>query len=310
MLKLVHKIADSILGRIQRSPMYYKKYNNTAAPRVNLIYSRFARKCAEQYAKQNTGEALGASPVHTEGIQLLPKVFSEEKARSYSEKITALIDVNNSDIVEKDPSGLSIRIQHPMMNLGEDLLDVLRNPEVNRSLEQFFNGYFRIEWAMCYRSIPCDRPASSWLWHSDSYPPHTCKMFLYLTPANVDRGAMQIMNLEDTMAYRDAGYFGQNLDERYDNLEEFAKAKNIPYRPHHVDTQPGDATIFDMNFFHKAVAPKTQFRDVIQFFFLPSLIPWEDQLQQDGIEYLGKLGNVPKDPRIKRTTPATAGGMM
>ena len=297
MLKPLHSIIDVVLKRIQRSSMHYKRYNNTLDPRTNIAYSRFTRECSAVYAKENPGQILAPSPVYTEGMQLLKKVFPEQKATSYSEKITTLIEENNPDVVKKDPSGLSVSIQNPLVHLGNDLVDVLRNEEVNRGLEQFFGGYYRIKWVVCYRSVPCDRPASSWLWHSDSFPPHTGKLFLHLTETTAETGAMEIMNRTDTMAYRDAGYFGQNLDERYAGLEEFAKEHKLPYKPYHFDAMPGDATIFDMNFFHRAVAPRQKFRDVIQFFFLPSMIPWEKQLEKDGIENLGKTGNVPKNPR-------------
>ena len=106
------------------------------------------------------------------------------------------------------------------------------------------------------------------------------------------------MSPADTMAYRRAGYYGQYLGERYANLEEFAKKHNLPHRPFHLDANAGDVTMFDANFFHRAVSPKKDFRDVIQIYCLPNKISWEEQLQIDGDRIMQRQKNgYPNDPR-------------
>lgn len=302
---MLHVLADSVLKRLRRFPLYYQRYNNTLNLTTNLAYTRFAQECAAHYERTVDPLDSPPSPVSATAAMLLRGVFPREKALAYSTHITELVECNDPAVSRpKGEEHLSLRIKEPLKTLDAGLLDVLRSPEVHRALLQFFRGHYRIAWVVCYRSLPTERVSSSWLWHADCFPPHTCKMFLHLTPATADTGAMELMTRADTMMYRRAGYFGQYLSERYADLQDFAKDHGLPYRPFHFEAAPGDATIFDMNCFHRAVPPRTAFRDVIQFFFLPNMIPWEEQLHRDGIDSVGSQagGGFPKDPRVKATS--------
>ena len=106
------------------------------------------------------------------------------------------------------------------------------------------------------------------------------------------------MSVEDTMAYRKAGYFGLG-GQRIKDIEGFAKDHNLPYRPFHIDASPGDATIFNMNFFHRAVSPIEQYRDVVQLFFQPSPIPWDEDYALHGDMLKKPKAGFAKDPRAK-----------
>lgn len=300
MKKKLHNVADRILKRIQRSSFYYRKYNNTLPPRINRTYTQYAQECRKHYESTHGKHHFDPSPIYTDGGMLIKNAFPADRAQQYVDQISDFIERNDEAVDYKDESGLSIGIKEPVQKLGIEILDVLRNPNVHAALLNFFKSNYRIEWATCYRSIPSDKIAGSWLWHSDSFPPHTCKLFLHLTEAKADTGATQLMNKEDTMAYRDAGYFGQQLDERYADLQDFAKEHGLPYRPFHNDAAAGDATILDQNFFHRAVAPRKAFRDIISFFFVPNILPWDEQLEKNGLGSLiiGK-GGVPKDPHPK-----------
>lgn len=229
----------------------------------------------------------------------LRNVYPTEKAHAASVQITELI--RNKDpraVYPKKFGDLQVRIEPPLQTIGTDLLEVFHTEAVHQAMLSFFQGHYRILWVSIYRTIPAERVASSWLWHCDGYPPRTCKLFLHLTPATADTGATEFMNLEDTMAYRRAGYFGQHLGERSADLQSFAQAHNLPYRPFHFDVAPGDATVFDMNFFHRAISPRQEFRDVVQFYLLPNPISWDEQLKKDGLQRLAHVGSgYPKDPR-------------
>lgn len=313
MLPLLHSAADAIIKRIYRSPLYYGRFNNTLSFHINRAYTRYARECSALYIRKHPGEIFDPSPFTIDAATCLHGVFPADKARASSEKITAMIE-NKSESVSRITGleNLSIEIRTPLQSLGPDLLDVLRAPPVDRALRAFFQGYWRIETIGTSRSLPSQERTSAWLWHSDSFPPYTCKLFLHLTPANAERGATEFMNLADTMAYRKAGYFGQFRDERYASLEDFARAHSLPYRPYHCDAEPGDATIFNMNFFHRAVAPKTAFRDIVSFYFLPSPIPWEEHFASHKEELISdnKKSGFPKDPRLEATSTQVQGMMM
>lgn len=300
MMSTLHKAADSLLLKIRRHPLYYKKYNNTLAWKINRSYEKYTQECIEKYAKEHGPVELSDSPLVTDGVLLVKNAMDAERAKGYSEKFSKLIEEKSEWIAQpKDYADLQIRLLEPLRALDAGLMDVFKTPAVHEALLAFFRGHYRIEWVNTFRSIPSDRKASSWLWHSDSFPPHTCKLFLHLTDATAETGATDFMSLEDTHAFRKAGYYGQYLAERYDGLEEFAQEKGLNYRPIHFDAVPGDATIFDMNFFHRAVSPRVRYRDVAQFYLVPNNISWDEQFAKDGVDgmrapHKGYL----KDPRL------------
>lgn len=292
---------DPILKKFRRSYPYVRRYNNTRGLLFNESYERYARKCSAAYAKRHGKQSFGISELSTRSAQHLPGLLSVEKARGYSERISEFVESNNH--VVQDRSGhknLLRTIEHPLRTLDADFLDIFRSPELHKALSTFFRGDYRLAWVSAFRTLPSDLVMSSWNWHSDSFPPHTCKFFLHLTPATEETGATDFMSPADTMAYRRAGYFGDQYgDERQGELESFAKENGLPYRPYHIDVEPGDVTLFNMNYLHRAVAPRTGFRDVLEIFLLPNAIPWDEQLERDGIDSLECDYNhlYPKNPQ-------------
>ena len=309
----LHTAADALIKKIQRSPLYYKKYNNTLSFRINKAYVSYARECSDAYAAKHGPWTMPPSALFHDPAIAFHGAFPAEKARAYSAKISDLIKREDACIYHPLPEhgGSSmVTIKSPLKTLGADLLDVLRFPDVHRSLLQFFRGNYRANGAIAWRSFPTDqKDCSSWLWHSDTYPPHTCKLFVHLTAANTELGATEFMNREDTMAYRRAGYFGQYGNERRSDLDVFAKEHGLPYRPIHIDVEAGDATLFNSNFFHRAIHPKNGFRDVVQFLLLPSPTPWEEEYARDPERLLSAEGGYPKDPRLV-TSSAGPSAMM
>lgn len=304
---VLHKVFDAGLKSIQRSRFYYTRYNNTGPIAMNRLYSRYARDCAEAFTRKNPGVTLPRSPLETTAAFGLKQVFPAAKAMEYSEFISR-------KIAEKDPrfigDELQVRIMTPLATFGDGILEVLRNPTVDDALKAFFKGYYRIESLTASRTLPTNKVTGSWLWHCDTFPPCTCKLFLHLTPANADRGATEFMDRRDTMAFRDAGYFGQFPNERTGHLDEFARMHGIPYRPFHLDAEPGDATLFNQNYFHRAIAPKTAFRDTVQLFFLPNPIPWKEQFDRDPDFLNRNRVSFPKDPAIPGSGSGATDGMM
>lgn len=304
---LLHTAVDGTMKMIQRSRFYYTRYNNTGPIAMNRVYSRYARDCAEAFRRGNPGVELPPSPLATTAAISLKQVFPADRARELSDHITRMIEEGDKRMLKDD---LQVRITTPLATLGIGILDVLKTPAVDQALMNFFRGYYRIESIAASRTLPTDRVTGSWLWHCDTFPPCTCKLFLHLTPANADRGATEFMDRRDTMAFRDAGYFGQFPSERRGDLDKFAREHGIPYRPFHLDAEPGDATLFNQNYFHRAIAPKTAFRDTVQLFFLPNPIPWREQYERDP-DFLNRTAvSFPKDPAVPGSTSSTANGMM
>jgi hypothetical protein len=293
---------DPILKKIRRSSPYTQRYNNSLGLRLNETYLRYQRFCSAQYASRHGRQNFGESRLRTHGAQIFQRVVPPEKARRYSADISRFIE-NNKELVRIDDkhSSLLKTIKHPLQTMGREYLDIFRSPELHKALITYFRGDYRLEWVSAFRTLPSTVIASSWNWHTDANPPYTCKVFLHLTSATADTGATDFMTPADTAAYRRAGYFGDQYGhERMgdEKIQAFAQKHGLPYRPFHFDVEAGDVSLFNQNFLHRAVAPRTGYRDVIEFFLLPNPVPWDEQLAKDGIDRAQvRLPLYPKDPR-------------
>lgn len=300
--KFLQKTVDPLWKKIRRSSLYVGRYNNSLDIRLNETYLRYARYCSAQYAARNGLQNFEPSRLRTHTAQHFPQLVSPEKARAYSDKMSELIRANEElEQVDDTHKSLYRSIKNTARTLGTDYLEIFRSPALHNALLAFFHGDYRIEGISAFRILPSEVVASSWNWHTDANPPYTCKAFLHLTPANGETGATEFMTPADTDLYRRAGYFGDQYgNERKGDrdIKEFARAHNLPYRPFHFDLQPGDVSLFNQNFLHRAVAPRHGFRDVISFFILPNPVPWDEQLKKDGIDALElRDPHYPKDPR-------------
>jgi hypothetical protein len=303
MPSVLHTVADAVLKQIQRSPLYYKRYNNTLAYRINKTYTAYGQDCERQYAQTHT--SLPPSPLAEDPALHIPAVFPSEKAEALSAKIGKLIDRNDSCVFRppREHGGGIAQIKQPLRILGTDILDTLYNSELDQALRRVLRGYYRIQGTAIWRTFPTEHAdRSSWLWHSDTYPPYTCKIFVHLTPVDPTSGATEFMNRSDTMAYRKAGYFGQYGQERRGDLDVFSKEHGLPYRTVQVSAQPGDATLFDQNYLHRAVPPHKNYRDIVQFLIVANPIPWHEQLERETERVLSAECDYPKDPRPGATT--------
>ncbi|MBI1812274.1 hypothetical protein HY285_01190 [Candidatus Peregrinibacteria bacterium] len=308
MITTLHKAADAVLRKLHRSRFYYERWNNTLDLRTNRAYERFARECSETYIRCNGRADFAPSPLATEPAKAFRKALAPEKARDLSAMITSLIESNHESVF-RNPNikKKQIIINHPLQTLGTDYLGILDGSELHDGLLAFFRGYFAIGSVMAFRSLVTDDDnIGSWLWHSDCYPPHTCKLFLHLTPANAELGATEFMSVADTMAYRRAGYFGQYGHERRGDLDAFAGEHGLPYRPFHIDVEPGDVSLFNMNYFHRAVSPRTGFRDVIEIFLFPSPVPWQAHYAKNADYLRDPKHGFSKDPRMMHGAVATS----
>lgn len=296
MLTALRRTVGKMIHKTYYWPYYYKKYNNVLGPKVNGIYRRFGDACRANYA-QVTGTRLRPedSTIFQRGSVLIKGVVPTAKAEELSRDITRRID--QDDQVTKGPfAHQQIKVNRPISTLGDVVLECLRNSEADKELRNFFGGYYRLVYAESYRSLPTNKPEASWLWHSDSYPVDTCKVMLFLTDAGKDQGATQFMSRDDTMRYRGAGYFGTVMKDRLADLEPYAKEHGLPYRPFVHEAKAGDVMLFENNGLHRAVPPKSGFRDVVVFALLPSMKPWDEQLKLDGLDQIEASTHFPKDP--------------
>ena len=118
----------------------------------------------------------------------------------------------------------------------------------------------------------------------------------HLTDAGAELGATKFMNMGDTLEYYRAGYRG-HTSKRVEDLEAFAKQHALPYRPFHHEARAGDVMLFNNNALHRAVPPQSDFRDVLTYLLLPNPIPWDKQLELDGVKSIeSNPGGFPRMP--------------
>jgi hypothetical protein len=187
-----------------------------------------------------------------------------------------------------------VQVKRPLELLGCDVLAMFDGPAGDR-LRKLYGSEFRIEWLDCYRSYAGERQAA-WLWHIDNVPPYILKVLVYLTDSDIETGVTEFLSGGDTRLFKSAGYFGVTRDERRTDLAEFARLRNLAYRPISLSMKCGDAIIFNTNCLHRGGAVKRGFRDVMSFQILPSRISWRQHLEQSGLARVQAAGGFPVDP--------------
>ena len=295
MLTAVRKKFGEQVHRLYYLPIFYRRYNNVNGPFENSRYRRFAKRCRSLYAMQ-TGELLDptTSGIYTQGSVLVRNVFPRAVMDELSREISRRFETKTG-LLPGRYGHLYSDIEHPVSGFAKVTLNIFKNPEVDRELKHYFGGWYRVEWLTAYRTVPTkEKLESAWLWHSDSSPSETCKVMVFLTDAGWDRGATEFMSREDTMLYRDKGYFGSHLHLRRSDLDVFAKEHNLPYRPFHHEAKAGDVMLFENNVFHRAIPPIKDYRDVVCFTMLPNTRPWDEQLKREGIERAETTTRFPK----------------
>ena len=267
-------------------PSQFAKFRNTLGPILNGRYQRYAQKCCVL-----TDDNVDDEGVRSRGSVLVKNVMPRATSLSLSQQMGDEIVSANSASSER-ATHLMRKVPTSISKLGRPVVDIFHGEELDRKIRGVFGSHYRIQWLDCYRSLPATDVSSSWLWHSDNVPAEALKVMLHLTDAGVDQGATQFMTMGDTLAYYKAGYRGPT-SKRVEDLQSFAGAHDLP----HHDAQAGDVMLFLNNALHKAIPPQKEYRDVLTYLLLPTPIPWDEQLEQDGIETVeSNPGGYPRMP--------------
>lgn len=297
-IRLCGRAIDRALAPVMKwhgaRPGQFQKYHNTLGAAVNGRYQRYARHC-----RSHSSSELDDSGVRSQGSVLVRSMMPEPTARALSQQITHLIAQSNSGH-DGPAAQLMRKVENPISALGRGVVDIFYSDILDQQIRGFFGSHYRIQWLDCYRSLPTTSVSHSWLWHSDNVPSETLKVMLHLTDAGREQGATQFMSVEDTLAYYRAGYRGHRAN-RLEDLEGFARQHDLPYRPFHHDAKAGDVMLFLNNTLHKAVPPRAGYRDVLTYLLLPNPIPWDQQLEHDGLAAVeSQPGGYPREPWQRR----------
>ena len=284
-----------IYKKLLNSSLNYRTFNNCLSPRINIRYINYLKYCKRFYNEE-------IRSIKTEIDDFSPKVFqnllAEEVCQGISNSITRRID-SGQEIFREPENKNFVGIKKPLTALNDQLIQIFQNKELNKSIESYFQSYYKILWMDCYRSLKTNDEKTSWLWHSDNVPPGVLKVIFLITSSDEEKGSTKFLNKSKTNEFRDVGYFGIDVKSRTNSLKNIANRYNINYNPITFLTEPGTCILFNNNNFHKASPPKKEYRDACTYFIIPSRFPWHENLKKVSIENIEESpGGFPLHPRL------------
>ncbi len=297
---LLQSAAKPFLRWYASRPEQFDRYHNKLGPFVNGVYNEYSEQCRAAYSCPRDDQG-----VREQGSILIRDVLQTEVANRLSGTMSDRIEEDPKSVREST-SKLMRSVHEPITSLGNEVIDIFHNAILDQRIREYFGCHYRVQWLSCYRSLPTEDVSHAWLWHSDNVPCETLKVMLHLTDAGEQQGATQFMSLEDTRAYYRAGYRGSRT-KRLEDLAGFASQNGLPHRPFHHDAKAGDVMIFLNNALHKAVPPQHGHRDVLTYLLVPNPIPWNEQLEIDGIAAIeSNPGGYPDNPHPSMRSQAKA----
>lgn len=112
-------------------------------------------------------------------------------------------------------------------------------------------------------------------------------IMVYLTPSGDDRGATDFLDFEQTYEAAVLGYHYGTYETRTDDIDEIFAPLGKTADVTRPELDPGDGLIFAApGVLHRGWLPEKGFRDVLLFVLLPSMAPWNYEIEDFGMEYM------------------------
>ena len=117
-------------------------------------------------------------------------------------------------------------------------------------------------------------------------------IMVYLTDSGAHSGSTSFLNLEQTRAAAQAGYSFPNLDERIAEIDKVFAACDRPPALNRPKLAAGDAVAFAApRVLHRGHSPETGFRDALLLILQPSFVPWSQDIDDFGSDYMFIAGS-------------------
>ena len=258
------------------------------------FHSHFHHICQNIYT-QRTGKTSISDDLDDIGFGVIKNFASLNDAKKLRDSYSAMISkpsnsantvITPNELREAQQSKLKTQITSMVLKAMEN--------GVAELIENHLGCFFRIDHIQCIRTQHAYAPGISFRWHRDFEPMAQVHIILYLTACDEDSPATIFTTLEDTRRLADLGYhFPFSVsDGRVEDINSLIPKDTLPIKLHRPLLDIGDATIFDAaRIMHRGVAPAGKLRDVVVLNILPSLNPWDQELNFLGKERLFELRN-------------------
>ncbi len=247
-----------------------------------VSHSNFHRLCQLVYNKNQETKPSGQ---HTDlnrlGYHVIRSFTSSQSASTFSKLFSNEINKTSvSTNTSITPSGdLKLKVM--------DLITSSMGVDVERLIESYFSSYFRIDHFQLFRTQVAPEVEVSFRWHRDLEPISQLHIMLYLTDSKEGDATTVFTSLEDTRRCAKHGYTFPDFKDRLDDINLCLPEGAPRVEVSHPILAAGDATIFAApRILHKGCTPRQNHRDVLLINILPSLVPWQKEIEVLGYQHL------------------------
>lgn len=245
------------------------------------FHAEFHRICQQIFAQINPQFEAGETMLHTRGHEVVHGCIPMDVARSLSDAY--------SDEIEDQNETANTKLA-PSSDLALKVVETVRrclDSPLARHLETYLGCYFRVDHVELMRSRDAQVTGKSYLWHRDFDPMSKIHLLIYLTDCGPDAPATIFTSLEDTRRCANEGYAFPPRSKRVADLAEVLADDVPPPVLSRPELKAGDATLFTPSrILHRGDASGAVHRDLLVLNILPSLNPWNMEIDHLGKERL------------------------
>ncbi|MHC8510161.1 MAG: hypothetical protein ACYYKD_12385 [Rhodospirillales bacterium] len=238
-----------------------------------LGYDEWARRCAAMFSREPGGESEFVRQGF-EYVRLMDK--------NAAEKFAAVIDkeAQSPESVQSFDAGMeNITLRNP--ENARALIEAMLTPEIDSRLTALFQSEYYVKHLRVQKVAPSEGGDISFKWHKDGGPEKHVKVILYLKSSAETGGRTHFINLEQTAQLAAAGYDFVTLEDRLDDLSEFAAQRSGPFSVSSHSFEAGEAVIFQpMRALHRGVEPDAGVRYTATLIILPHKNSWRKETER------------------------------
>ncbi|MCH7937486.1 MAG: hypothetical protein IH994_10430 [Proteobacteria bacterium] len=254
-------------------------------------HAGFHRACRQFYPADRGRQP---SDLSRKGLGQYPGLLTAEQAGGISRLAGTLLEEKGPDGGAFGPlpsapgeANVTVPPDKRMVEAVVNVLDKIFRPQVVTDLEGYLGCYFRIDQASVYRTHPVEKSTISFQWHRDIAPMSQVHLMVYLTPGGDECGATDFLDFQQTQEAAIKGYHYTTYENRTDDIDTVFAPLGKTAEVTRPKLGPGDGLIFAApRVLHRGWLPKEGFRDAMLFVLLPSMVPWNYEIEDFGTDYV------------------------